>query len=191
MEAYLASLAGGLEAHPECLGKGSIARSVLAKFPIDKLPKLPGPVQALVDSPPPSSLWIPEVHANALFLAICDAQFPDDESYLAFSLDFNRALLRSALYRIVMFVASPTQLLKTAGMQWNALHRGSTMNASLLVTGNAVSQLNYPIALFPPLMVRSFATAQRAVVEGSGGKDVVVELRGHTATRAEFDVRWK
>lgn len=41
-----------------------------------------------------------------------------------------------------------------------------------------------------PLLVRCFATAQEAIVEGSGGRDVRVELRGHTATRADFDAFW-
>ncbi len=65
------------------------------------------------------------------------------------------------------------------------------MTAELLAAkGHARSQLRYPAGLFPPLLVRCFATAQQAVVQGSGGRDVRVELRGHTSTRADFDVFW-
>src|SRR3954447_26575263 len=132
MESYLEALSAGLDSHPDCHHKASITRQVLERFPTDKLPPLPAPLQELVDAPPPSSLWIPEVHATALFLAICDAHFESDDDYVRFSLDFNRELLRGPLYRVLMFMASPTRLVPFVGRQWGALHRGSTLAAEKL-----------------------------------------------------------
>jgi hypothetical protein len=191
MEAYLATLPEGLDAHPQCRQKASIARHTLQRFVDGALPPLPAPLQALVDAPPPASLWIPEVHATALFLAICDAQFPDDDTYVARSLALNRELLQSPLYRMVMFVAAPAMLIPLAGRQWATLHRGSTLTATALAgAGHARSEMRFPASLFPALLVRCFATAQQAVVEGSGGRDVRVELRGLTSTRADYDIFW-
>src|SRR3954468_10098960 len=137
MESYLEALSAGLDSHPDCHHKASITRQVLERFPTDKLPTLPAPLQELVDAPPPSSLWIPEVHATALFLAICDAQFTNDDAYVRYSLDFNRELLRSPLYRVLMFVAVPALLIPQVGKQWGALHRGSTLSAEKLAGNHA------------------------------------------------------
>jgi len=63
-----------------------IVRSVLRDYPTDRLPRLPDAVQALVDEPPLATTWVSEVHATALYMAICDAHFTDDDAYVTFSL---------------------------------------------------------------------------------------------------------
>ena len=191
MEAYLAALPGGVDAHPECLHKGSVTRQVLRAFPTDKLPPLPAPVQTLVREPPIASAWVSEVHATALYLAICDAHFPNDESYVTFSADFNRKLLRSPLYRVLMLVATPLRLMHHAGTRWSALHRGSTLRVEPVGEYTARGTVRYPTELFPLLLLRCFATAFQAAVEGSGGRNVRVEMLARDARQAEYDVHWE
>ena len=191
MEAYLASIPHGLDGHPECLHKGSVTRQVLQKFPIDKLPRLPEPIQKLIDNPPLASAWVREVHATALYLAICDAHFDTDDAYVTFSADFNRNLLRSPLYRILMLVATPNLLMKRAGMRWGALHRGSTLFVEPAGDKVARGLVRYPTELFPLLLMRCFATAFQAAIEGSGGKNVQVTMRERSAQQAEYDVSWE
>ena len=191
MEAYLAAVPRGLDGHPDCLHKGSVVRQVLKAFPIDKLPKLPDPLQQFIDNPPLPSTWVREVHSTALYLAICDAQFPSDDAYVEFSANFNRNLLRSPLYRILMLVATPNLLMKRAGMRWGALHRGSTLEVE--PTGDKVfrGRVRYPTELFPVLLIQCFATAFQAAIEGSGGKNVRVTMRDRGAHQAEYDVSWE
>jgi hypothetical protein len=191
MEAYVAALPGGLAAHPACRQKGSVVSGFLRDTPTTRLPRLPDPVQALVDDPPLASAWVGEVHATALYMAICDAQFSDDESFVAYCGRFNRRLLRSPLYRVLMFVATPERLARHAGVRWGALHRGSTLDVALVGEGKARSTVRYPRELFPPLMLRCFATGFHAVVEGSGGKNVRLEMERRTPDQAEYVVSWE
>jgi uncharacterized protein (TIGR02265 family) len=191
MEAYVGALPGGLDAHPACQQKGSIVKGVLQDYPTTRLPRLPDPVQALVDEPPLASVWVSEVHATALYMAICDAHFEDDDAFVAFSGTFNRKLLRSPLYRVLMLVATPARLAHRAGMRWGALHRGSTFEIEMLAEGDARARLRYPTELFPHLMLRCFATGFQAAIEGSGGKNVRLEMGQRTPDDAEYGIHWE
>jgi Protein of unknown function (DUF2378) len=191
MEGYLAALPLGLDAHPNCLHKGSIMRQVLRAFPTDKLPRLPEPVQTLLNEPPLASSWVREVHATALYMAICDAHFPNDDAYVTFSADFNRKLLRSPLYRFLMFVATPNRLMHHAGLRWSALHRGSTLVVKPVGEKQARGRVTYPTELFPALLLRCFATAFQAAIEGSGGQNARLEMRLRSSHQAEYDVFWE
>lgn len=191
MEAYLAALPKGVHAHPECLHKGSVVRQVLKAFPIDRLPRLPEPIQKLIDEPPLPSSWVREVHAIALYLAICDAHFETDDSYVTFSANFNRKLLQGPLYRVLMWVATPNRLMNHAGMRWGALHRGSTLKVEPAGERQARGRVSYPTELFPLLLLRCFATAFQAAIEGSGGKNVRLEMRHRDPLQAEYDVFWE
>src|SRR5262249_26365956 len=191
MEAYLGGLASGLEAHPQCQQKGSIVRGVLRGFPLAGLPPRPPPVQALIEEPPLASSWVSEDYASALYLAICDAQFPDDGAYIRFSFEFNRKLLRSPLYRVLMVVATPTRLMRHAGLRWGALHRGSRFAVELSGERSAHGVLHYPPHLFPELLARCFGTAFQAAVECSGRRRSALELTRSEATSSHYKLSWE
>ena len=67
---YLTSLPNGLDSYPQCEVKGSVLRQLADSTPVPFPSQgLPPQLEALVETPPLPSDWIPEVHFNALMLA--------------------------------------------------------------------------------------------------------------------------
>jgi uncharacterized protein (TIGR02265 family) len=191
MERYLAALPQGVDSYPECAQKGAILSQALARLPGLRIEApLPAPVRELLTSPPLPSAWVPEVRTTAALLAICESHFPSEAAYLEHALQANRALLGSALYRVLMVVATPQLLLRRAALRWEALHRGSRLEMERVENDRARASLTYPPGLFAELLVRSFATAFQAAVEGAGGQAVRCEVVAFGPTRTEYEVRW-
>ena len=80
---YLAGLPNGWLSHPECECKATLYREALAALPrrldttgLDPL------VVSYVEEPPPMTSWVPEVVSSAVYLAIADRVFQNDDAFL-------------------------------------------------------------------------------------------------------------
>jgi hypothetical protein len=191
IEAYLASLPGGADAYPERLHKGEPLSVWLQRSHAAALaPLVPAQVAALLHGDRPFPAWVPEVHACVLYLAIREARFADDASFLAHAHARNRDVLRTPANRIIFWALAPKAILRAAGLRWGSLHRGSSLEVRVAHDTSAEVTLEYPPRLFPEIVLRGTATGFAAVLENAGARDVRVSVCEVGETRARFAGRW-
>jgi hypothetical protein len=191
VEAYLASLPSGVDSYPECQQKASVFHEFLRDIELAPLgPNVPPAIVALVESPPPSTAWLPEVHANAVFLAARARAFADDEAFVRHAYRVNVILLQSPVYAILFRFISPERVLRGATSRWAHFHRGMELVIDRIETGRATVRLVFPPGLMPPLLGRCYATAFRAAIEAAGGLNTIVELVAFDAVSFECRARW-
>jgi hypothetical protein len=192
VEAYLASLPGGIDAYPECTHKGEPLSVWLRRSPTAGLAAaLPAQLATLLDPEAPLPEWVPEVHACALYLAIREAHFPDDDAFLAHAHACNRAVLQTPTNRVVFWVATPTAILRAASVRWRSLHRGTSLEVRVAPGASAQVTLLHPPRVYPEIVLRGIGTAFAAALENAGARDVHIELRRTDDTHALFDGTWR
>lgn len=191
VEAYVASLSGGLGAHPAAQAKGSLVRNLLEGQPVAELARrLPPSLRRLAVEPPIGSEWVPEAHLTALYLGLADVRGLRDEDFLGFARERNRALFRSAAYRFLMEVVSPATLLRFAGQRWGNFHRGTTFEQQGVGDDGVRFTLRFPERLLPPLMLRVYAQAFVAALEMARARFPVVAVEDARASSAVFVATW-
>lgn len=192
VDSYLASLPNGLDSYPECEHKGEPLAVWLRQSAAGGLaPRLPREVAAFLDPGRAFPDWVPEVHANVLYLAIRDARFEDDESFVAHAHRCNRAVLDTPTNRLLFWVAAPKAILRAAGARWRSLHRGSSIEVLFAKDTSAQVVLRYPACLFPAIVLRGTATGFVAALANAGARDVRLDLVRAGPTDAVFDGRWR
>jgi hypothetical protein len=195
LERYLAGLPQGIDSYADCVQKGSVSREFLRFMPSSGLVgRVPKVVEQLIARPPSPSAWVPEVHVEALFLAVLEAHFPNEAEYLTRSYVANKELLTGPLYRVLMLVASPLFLVKNAESRWNAFHRGVSMVTDSLPTektGTGLFHLAYPKLLLPEVLAKGYTTAFKAALEAAGGREVKAEVVKWGETRCDFSISWR
>jgi hypothetical protein len=191
VEAYLASLPGGIDAYPECLHKGEPLSVWLRRSHAPGLAaRLPPQVSTLLDPERPFPPWVPEVHASALYLAIRAARFDDDAAFLAHAHRCNSAVLQTPTNRVLFWVATPAAILRAAGARWSSLHRGSSLEVRIAQETSAQGTLLHPPRLFPEIVLHGIGTAFAAALENAGARNVHFELSRTDDTHTFFEGRW-
>ncbi|MFT3773971.1 MAG: DUF2378 family protein [Minicystis sp.] len=189
---YLEKLPGGENAYPDCCVKASVVRHALEARTLGREVPLPPALRALVDRPPPVSVWVPEVLFNALMIAIREVHFaPGDlDGFLAWVYEQNKRLLSTPLYRMLFLVVSPERLLVGMEKRWASFRRGT--EASLLRFGpNDVEiQVRSPPNLYAPQSVQGMATALRATIDCAGARGATVEGSLRSSTEVVYRLRW-
>ncbi|MGO9838932.1 MAG: hypothetical protein ACLP1X_32525 [Polyangiaceae bacterium] len=192
VETYIASLPGGIDAYPDCTHKGEPLAVWLQRSPTAGLAgRLPAQAEALLAAASDVPTWVPEVHANVLYLAIREAHFEDDAAFLAHARECNRAVLDTPMNRIVFWVASPRAILRGAGVRWRSLHLGTSIALRAPSHLSAEMEMTFPHKLFPEIVLRGSGTGFAAALENAGARDVVVDLRLVEPTRASYAARWR
>jgi hypothetical protein len=192
LEQYLATLPGGIDAYPQCMAKASVVRDAMQRT----LPPgidLPAPLRALIEQPPPVSAWIPEVHQNALMLAILDTHFDetDVEGFYSWILDRNRRLFSSPLYRALFLVLSPERLLAGFQRRWSTFRRGSELSIERFGGGRARGRLISPPNLHSKVSARGLGFGFQAAIERAGGGDVRVDIPLSSPTEVVYELSWR
>jgi hypothetical protein len=190
--AYLASISGGIDGYPDCLHKGEPLAVWLERSPTEGLAKrLPPAAAELLCASRNLPQWVPEVHATVLYLAIREAHFPDDASFLAHARRCNQFVLETPLNLVLFWAASPRDILRAASVRWGSMHRGSTIEVRSPDEHSAELTMNFPAHLLPELVVRGNGTGFALAMERAGARDLQVQLRVMNATRAVFEARWR
>jgi uncharacterized protein (TIGR02265 family) len=191
--AYLAKLPGGADAFPECSVKASLVRNALDDRPLSPDVPLPAPVRALVDRPPPVSVWVPEVHFHVVMLAILEAHFGgrSDAGYLAWVHDQNARVLSTPLYRVLFLVVSPERLVVGMQQRWGAFRRGTEPRLVTRGPRDVELRVHSPPHLYGPLNVEGMSHALRAAVECAGARDARVEGEIASPTEVVYRFRWR
>jgi hypothetical protein len=187
---YLSQIAGGLAAHPECVAKASLLRSILDDKSLPTVEGLPPELVELVLHPPPQTAWVPEVHFRALMRAVFDAHFDAPSRFYEWAYVSQKKLLEGPLYRILFFMVSPERVAQTATSRWEKFHRGIGLSAKV-----GHGQLR-AVLTHPPFVADAFdhhATLEgvRAALELAGAKAVATSVEDVTSTRGVFGFTWR
>lgn len=193
VRAYLARLPAGLDSYPQCLAKASVLRDALSSRPIRPAPGTLHPsVLELIEEPPPVNVWVSEVAFHCVTLAIYDDVFggKDLDAFENWVCEFNQALIRRPLYRVLFALMSPSRLVQLAASRWSAFHRGSTI--SVLERDDAAARLRFefPPRLYGPEMLRAVSASFRATAQVAGATRVIVRLGRDSDTFAEYSLTW-
>ncbi len=191
VEAYLASLPAGADAYPGLAHKGESLSVWLQRSRAREIASLvPSQLAPLLDPERPFPAWVPEVHANVLYLAIREARFADDAAFLAHARACNRAVLQTPTNRVLFWALAPKAILRAAGLRWSSLHRGTSITVLVARDTSARVVIDFPPRLFPPIVLRGMATGFAAALENAGAHDVHLELCDVKETQALFEGRW-
>jgi hypothetical protein len=192
LEAYLRQVPNGFDSFPACSIKASVIRDALNSKPLDDDPRLPAPIRAFVQSPPPVSSLVPEVLSNAILLTMYDVHFGALGRRAAW--DWMHAttykLLRAPLYRILFAVMSPERLLTGVAQRWSAFRRGTELSITDKKDGFARLKLVFPVALHTDLTLYLLSSAFQAAIDCSGAREASVEVEARSASEAVFACRW-
>ncbi len=191
LEAYLASLPGGLSAYPECQAKGILVRTLASDDVCAGVaPKLPQPFRRLLEEQPIGSEWIPEVHYQALHYAVADAAGQTDDAILAGVRPRQRRMFESPTYRMLMVGGSPAHLLRAADLRWANWHRGSTLEVEGIADDGVRLALRFPRGLFDGLQLRVFAESFLAALDLSQARAPRVEIIEAGGGFARYRAAW-
>lgn len=190
---YLERLPGGIDAHPECQVKGSLVNDALWDNQVSKELPLPSAVRAIVEKPPPVSVWVPEVYLNVLMLAVLDARFGPDNvaGYLEWIYARNRKLLSTMLYRALFFVLSPERLLFGVEKRWAFFRRGTTIAALRRGPRDVELQVTSPPYLYNEMTAHGISAALRAGIDCAGAVDTRVGGELRSPCLMVFRVTWR
>lgn len=190
--AYVDAFDRGLAAHPHCSVKGSVVRQLVStQLARDVEPHLPAELRSYFEDAPLVSAWVPEVHFHALLHAVYDAAFEgNDARFLGWVKDENRALMQSALYKVIFLVASPERLFRSIAPRWGALRRGTSAELLEASPNGGRVRIHYPLRLYSELVARIRATSMAIIAESSGARNVRVSHEHHGATSVEFVASW-
>ena len=192
---YLATLPRGIDSYPEHCVRGSVVRAIALTFQSDRevraalLPE----IDRLLAEPPLVSVWLPEVHLNVLFSAICEVRhtLSPRASFEAWAYEGNRAILGGPFYRALFTVLGPERILARAQSRWSAFRRGTTLVPLDADHKGTRLRLDYPPHLMPDVGLWAMGAALRAAADVSGAKDVSVSIVEESASSTVFTVRWR
>ncbi|MDP3277404.1 MAG: hypothetical protein Q8Q09_19610 [Deltaproteobacteria bacterium] len=190
---FVEALPRGLDSCPEYEVKGSLVREVAAHTTLQDAEIFPAELLSLVRNPPAVSTWVREAHFNALMLAIFDLQVartgnPRVMHEAAYAQ--TKALLNTALYRILFVLMSPERLLSGLEKRWSALRRGTRIELRESTAGMACIRMHYAPHLYTQLLVEFRAESLRAALECAGGKHCKSRVALYTPTLSDFVLVW-
>jgi hypothetical protein len=189
---YLEKLPAGLASYPECLVKASVLRNSADPRVLGPEVPLPPEVRALLDHPPPVSVWVPEVHYTVIQLATHEVHFPgpDPQAFITWVHARNVQLLSTPLYRALFLVLSPERVLLGLEKRWGSFRRGTQLQVLRADSRTADLLLRTPPNLYAQVSVWAMGAALRAGMVAAGAKPARLEgeLRGTDEIR--FHAIW-
>lgn len=189
--AYFAALPGGFEAYPACRVRTAITREITDVFP--KALDSPGIDSTVVDVLRRSLQrddWMPEAHGVLIRLVIRDVAFQADADYHRWYYDIAAKIFAKPIYRVLMYVVSPTLVMLGAQKRWAAFREGTTLSARIDRNQGEI-ELKFPERLYPELLLVGFGEAFRASVVAARARNAKVELIEAAPERARWKIGWQ
>ncbi len=191
---YLGGLPSGAESYPECLVKGTVARSFLLgavpEAAVDRA-GLPPPIEAVLRSPPSNSVWISEVCFFGALLAVRDLLDLDEPAWKQWFKERNLQALTNPVLRLVMNATSPEMLLSLSGVYWGVTHRGSKLSVLEKERGGAKVALDHPHNLVNADIANVLTVALTVPLFLSRAKSPSIVLTSSAPTRSTFSGTWR
>jgi hypothetical protein len=190
LDAYVESLPRGLDSFSDQAMKASYYLQFFDEYPLESPERLPPRLARMLTHPPPVSAWVPAVQLTGLYLGACDLWGFDDADFVEAHYRVSGRVLRGPLYRFLMMVASPKNILRGAESRWKAFHRNIDLETLHVEPYLVKFRIRYPEGLFPEIMARAYLGAFRATLEAAGGRNAKYTLVSYSATVAEYEGRW-
>ena len=182
LHAYLETLPDGMRSFPRCQVRGEVLDSTL-EWLADVDGELSPALRDWVRSHRPlgkAMEWIPEVLLNGVFLDVADQGYPSDQSCLDDVYRRQREVYKTAFYRALLMVLSPTLLTMGAADRWKAYRRGTELKIDKWDKAGTrrvtTATLFHPPGLYTTLNVASLAQALVAAIDAAGARDAKLEL---------------
>jgi hypothetical protein len=192
LDRYVDSLPAGLASFPECQAKSAALLGLRARL-LDA-GRLPETLRAHLAVGAPEDEWIPEVHVNALMLAVRDHYFGHGDEGLSKFLTWVRVrtleAFGSPLYRAVFFVLSPELLTRGLFQRWSLFRRGTTLELIGSEANRIDLRLVHPPGLHEPHSRAGLAVSLEAAITAAGGRNSAVTLGEIASGHYEMTASW-
>ncbi len=173
---YVNALPDGMASYPECRVRADVSNEVFRRFPeVLEHPGISKEMVSLLRETSRAGEWMPDVHGVVARLLVRDSICESDEEFCAWSHEVAGAVFTRPLFRVLMYVLSPTLVMMGASRRWAAFRRGTTLNADMKGRGGTV-ELRYPEHLYTPLILEGFVAAFRASLEAARAVEPRFEL---------------
>lgn len=189
--AYLAELPGGLEAYPRCRVRTAVTREITDQFPtaLDS-PGMDPAIAALIRTAIQRGEWMPEAYGMLVRLIVRDVVFQTDADYHRWYYDIAGKIFAKPVYRMLMYVVSPTLVMLGAQKRWAAFREGTTLSAKIDRNQGEI-ELKFPEKLYPELILVGFGEAFRASIVAARARNAKIDLIEAAAERARWTVSWQ
>jgi hypothetical protein len=189
--AYLAELPGRLDAYPRCRVRTAVTREITDQFPkaLDS-PGIDPAVVELIRGAIKREEWMPEAYGMLVRLIVRDVAFQTDAEYHRWYYDIAGKIFAKPVYRMLMYVVSPTLVMLGAQRRWAAFREGTTLSAKIDRNQGEI-ELKFPEKLYPELILVGFGEAFRASIVAARARDAKVELIEVAAERARWKAGWR
>jgi hypothetical protein len=189
--AYVAALPGGLDAYPRCRVRTAVTKESTLEFPqVLEHPGIEPEMRARIKASMNQGEWMPETIGTAVRLLIRDVVFDNDQDYFEWYFRVAEKLFTKPLFKVLMYVVSPTLVMLGASKRWSAFREGSAMTAKV-EQGKAVIELKFPENLYPEIALVGLGEVIRASVTAARARNVESRLVEATSTRAEWLITWQ
>src|SRR6185503_698302 len=133
--------------------------------------------------------WMPEAYGLLVRLIVRDIVFHTDAEYHRWYYDIAGKIFAKPVYRMLMYVVSPTLVMLGAQKRWAAFREGTTLSAKIDRNQGEI-ELKFPEKLYPELILVGFGEAFRASVVAARARNAKVELVEVAAECARWKVSW-
>jgi hypothetical protein len=188
--AYIRRLPRGLASYPGCAAKASLVNAYLVSKPLSPA-SVPSELQMLLQRPPRTNEWIPEVHFLTLALLIREQHFSTDAHFLSWVRDVNAQLFKGPIYRALMLVASTRTLAKGTPLRWRQFHQGTDLVADHGDGAWVDLLFCYEPNLFDALHVRLFLASLEAAITALGESGSHVTSVEVSTSEARARIAWR
>jgi hypothetical protein len=188
--AYVAALPNGLDSYPQCRARTDVNRVVLERFPklLEHGGVDPSLVQRLVRATRAGD-WMTEVEAVTTRLMVRDTALVTDTAYRQWNHAVAAEVFSRPMYRVLMYVMSPTLVLMGASKRWAAFREGTTL-VSRADKSKRELELSYPPKLYTEIVLHGIGEAFRAALVAAGAKEPLLDLDEAGAEKARWRVSW-
>jgi hypothetical protein len=134
--------------------------------------------------------WMLDAQGITMRLLFRDIVCQSDEEYDQWSYEVAGEIFQRKLFRMLMYVLSPTLVLLGTEKRWAAFRRG-TMLKSRIDGNSATAELAFPTNLYTPLVLRGLGEAFRASLTAARAVDPKVQLTLAQPDLARWSVNWR
>lgn len=163
---YDALPTGRLSAFPACQANSRLPGMVARDYPqLARLPDMPAAWTFALSNDPFAEEWVPETVLVLQYLLLRDACFADDASFFEATKTRVKASFLTPAMRALMARFSVHLLVMGCSTRWSQYHRGTTLTARSTGVSSLEATLEFPPALYPPLMLEDTRVAMEASIE--------------------------
>jgi hypothetical protein len=158
LAAYHDQLPHGWDSYPGYRAAGTLVHWFTAHSAFDSIPVLPAPLERVRRNAIACRIddTIPEVVFIGLVLAVHERVFTaNDEEFLAWFTESSLARV-AAVQRDHEMNADISTLIRAAPSLWARYHPGVVATVERLSSVEAVTRIDHPARLFPPIILRAF-----------------------------------